>query len=198
MDEEEIKKLKEQIIEQIDSWHASDEQKAQAKEQIKEMDNEKFAEFLAKNNAVSSEKQEKKECPFCLINEGKIAGFKIAETKEALAVLEINPLSRGHIIIIPRKHEADFSSRKILSFARKIAKKIKKKLKAKDIAVNSSLVAGHQIVNIIPDYGEKQERKKAGKEELEKLQSLLKIENKARIKKEKPSVKYEKAPVRFP
>ncbi len=32
--------------------------------------------------------------------------YKLDENKSSLAVLEINPLSKGHSIVIPKKHQA--------------------------------------------------------------------------------------------
>ena len=74
LNEEEIKDIKKQIISQIDSWHASDEQKKQAKQQIEEMPAEELEAFLAKNKIISETKgkEDKTECVFCSIIQGKI------------------------------------------------------------------------------------------------------------------------------
>ncbi|EGS22239.1 uncharacterized protein CTHT_0017560 [Thermochaetoides thermophila DSM 1495] len=46
-------------------------------------------------------------CIFCKIIKGKsseIPCFKLVETEKSLAFLDINPLSRGHALVIPKVH----------------------------------------------------------------------------------------------
>ena len=44
------------------------------------------------------------DCIFCKIVSGDIPSFKIYETGETLAFLDIAPMSRGHVLVIPKKH----------------------------------------------------------------------------------------------
>ena len=44
------------------------------------------------------------ECVFCKIGKGEIPSKKIYENDGAIAFLDIDPLSEGHTLIIPRKH----------------------------------------------------------------------------------------------
>lgn len=193
MEKEELEKIKEELIAQIDSWQASDEQKEAAKEQFEDMPDDKFEEFLIKNNVV---KRDKSECPFCMISEGKISSFKIDETKEAIAVLEINPLSKGHVLVIPKKHQEGKPPEDVSKFAGQIAEKLKI-LNPKEVKTYANQIQGHTIINVVPDYGEKQERKKAEKKELEEVQNILseKKEVKEEKKEEKKEVKEEKLPI---
>ena len=178
LSEEQIKQIKEQITRQIDSWKATEKQKEQAKQEIRDMPAEKLEEFLIKNKLIKTEKEQEpvdlsvltksagKECIFCLISQGKIQSYKIDENKESVAVLEINPMSRGHVIIVPKKH---LSSDKVpslaFSLAKKTARKLKSKLKAEKVEISTSDVQGHAIINIIPIYKEMpKERKKASEE----------------------------------
>jgi diadenosine tetraphosphate (Ap4A) HIT family hydrolase len=214
LSEEEAKKIKEQIIKQIDSWNVSKEQKTQAKEQIENLKSEELEDFLIKNKLIKTqageENQDKKEevketapeqCPFCLIIEGKLPSYKIDENKDSIAVLEINPLSKGHSIAIPKKHQPiEKISSKALSLSKKVASRIKTRLKAKDISIQSATAFGHGIINIIPLYeNEKLERKKAEEAELKELQEKLTARKpKTTIIKEKKGKQLEKAPVRIP
>lgn len=191
---EELNKIKEELIGQIDSWKASDEQKNAAKQQIREMPEDKFEEFLAKNNVI---KRGKEECPFCMITDGKLSSYKIEENKSCLAVLEINPLSKGHVIVIPKKHEGGKPEEDVSKFAQEIAGKLKEKLKAKDVKIYANEIQGHTIINVAPDYGEKQERKKASQEELENIQKILKQEVKKEEKKPEEEKKVEKKLPKF-
>ncbi|KAH6847400.1 HIT-like domain-containing protein [Chaetomium sp. MPI-CAGE-AT-0009] len=43
-------------------------------------------------------------CIFCKIVKGDIPCFKLLETETTLAFLDINPLSRGHALVIPKFH----------------------------------------------------------------------------------------------
>jgi histidine triad (HIT) family protein len=43
-------------------------------------------------------------CIFCDIIEGKAPGCKIYEDELSLALLDINPFSRGHCLVIPKRH----------------------------------------------------------------------------------------------
>lgn len=44
------------------------------------------------------------DCIFCRIIKGEIPSFKIYEDKNYLAVLDISQFTRGHTILIPKKH----------------------------------------------------------------------------------------------
>ena len=43
-------------------------------------------------------------CIFCKINSGEIAGQIIAENDLAKAFLDAQPLSKGHTIVVPKRH----------------------------------------------------------------------------------------------
>ena len=45
-----------------------------------------------------------KNCIFCKIIKGEIPSFKIYEDEEFLAFLDISQFTRGHTIVIPKKH----------------------------------------------------------------------------------------------
>jgi histidine triad (HIT) family protein len=48
------------------------------------------------------------ECIFCKIVRGEIPSAKVLETDAVLAFLDINPVSRGHTLVIPKTHYATF------------------------------------------------------------------------------------------
>lgn len=43
-------------------------------------------------------------CIFCRIIKGELPAYKLLETEKSLAFLDIQPLSRGHTLIIPKQH----------------------------------------------------------------------------------------------
>src|SRR4030043_798070 len=81
----------------------------------------------------------------------KIKSVRIDENEGAIAVLEINPISKGHSIIIPKKHTEKIS-KKTLSFAKKVSKNIQKKFSPKSIEISKSKLFGHEIINLLPVY----------------------------------------------
>ncbi|KAA8894490.1 HIT-like domain-containing protein [Sphaerosporella brunnea] len=66
-------------------------------------------------------------CIFCKIIKGEIPCFKLAETPKVLAFLDIQPLSRGHAMVIPKTHGAklhdipDDELAELLPVAKKLA-----------------------------------------------------------------------------
>jgi len=44
------------------------------------------------------------ECIFCKIVRGEMPCFKVYENEYVLAFADINPISKGHTLIIPKKH----------------------------------------------------------------------------------------------
>src|SRR3989344_410146 len=196
LSEETAKEIREQLLSQIEKF--PEEQREAAQEQIEAMNPEELEEFLIKNNLIKKEGQE---CVFCLIFQNKIPSYKIAETQDAIAVLDINPLSKGHILIIPREHRVfEKTPDNIVALIKKVTEKLKKYLEPKDVELSLSNATGHTIINLIPAYKDiKLERKQATKESLEALQKQLKLdikEKKAKeVKEKKVEVKLEEKPL---
>ncbi|CAK7565331.1 MAG: Adenosine 5'-monophosphoramidase [Sporothrix epigloea] len=69
-------------------------------------------------------------CIFCKIIKGEIPCFKLIETEKTIAFLDINPLSRGHALVIPKFHGEklldipDEHLTDILPIVKKIAKAV--------------------------------------------------------------------------
>ena len=47
------------------------------------------------------------DCIFCKVLAGEIPSERVYEDDHAVAVMDINPWTRGHAVVIPRKHAAD-------------------------------------------------------------------------------------------
>lgn len=45
-----------------------------------------------------------KDCVFCKIVEGKIPSYKVYENANFMAFLDIAPVNKGQILVIPKKH----------------------------------------------------------------------------------------------
>ena len=196
--------IKQQIINQIESTFP-EEKKVSAIQQIKEMNESELEEFLTQNNLIKSPGTGEEQCIFCKIISGQIPSYKISEDENAIAVLEINPISRGHSLIIPKPHVQEVS-KETQEFAKQISLKLKERLNVKDTQIEESEMFGHKIINIIPIYDDKtlkQKKQQVPKDILESLQKELTIEIKEKqqepIIEKKPEIISEKwLPKRIP
>lgn len=208
INQEKILELKKQVLKQINTTFPPDKKQA-AIEQINDMNREQFIEFLNQNkliqtkadsdfpskNNLNESYSEQQETPFRQIVQGKIPSYKIDENKECVAVLEINPVSPGHSIIIPKNpvHEPSNLPQQCFSLAKKLSKKLKTKFKPREVIIASSSVLGEIILNVVPQYENEtleSQRSQAKKEDLETLQKAL--EKKSKQKSTVPKVKKEK------
>lgn len=103
-------------------------------------------------------------CVFCNIIEGKIPSSKIYEDDDVLAILDISQATKGHTLVMPKKHyenilqipEDDYI--KVMSKVKKIAQVILKAFDAKGLNIlnNCNEVSGQTVmhfhVHIIPRY----------------------------------------------
>lgn len=94
---------------------------------------------------------------FTKIINGEIPSYTIFENEEFIALLDINPNTRGHTLCIPKKEvnklfdldEQDYN--KLMSFARKIAIALKKAIECDRIGVAVvGLEVPHVHVHLIP------------------------------------------------
>ncbi len=183
MNKQDTSEIKRQLIENIEASLPKDKGDV-LKRQIVSMNDEQLESFLKKSNANP-------ECIFCSIASGKTDSFKINENDSAVAVLEINPASKGHVLIIPKEHlPLESFSPEIKKFAGEVAKILKDKLNPKDIEISSQDFGGHGIMNLVPVHkGESinSGRNKITKEELKEISETLakKEEIKEEPKKEK-------------
>lgn len=44
------------------------------------------------------------DCIFCKIVKGEIPSYKVFEDGQTLAILDINPVNKGHTLVLPREH----------------------------------------------------------------------------------------------
>jgi histidine triad (HIT) family protein len=94
---------------------------------------------------------------FTKIINGEIPCYKIAETDEFLAFLDVNPNSKGHTLCIPKKEvdkifdldEATYNG--LMRFSRRIAIALKKAVPCKRIGLTViGLEVPHAHVHLIP------------------------------------------------
>jgi len=162
--QEQSNQIKNQLLENLQFF--PENQQELIKQKILSLSPNELEQFLKENKLV------KQECIFCSILKGEIPSYKINEDENNIAILEINPLSRGHTLIIPKKHinKIPDSTR---DFTQKVARQLAK-LKPKQIRLKQNNILGHQIMEALPVYDEEpKERKKASATELKKIQKEL-------------------------
>ncbi len=175
--QEQVDIIKKRLISQIEATFPED-RKQFAKEQIDLMDSEQLEKFLIKNNLIKTEGSSKENCVFCSIISGDIKSYEVSQNKKALAVLEINPMAKGHVIVIPKDHVSSQEEmpEEAKNLAKRISSRIKAKLRPKSIRIEFSNLLGHEVINVIPVYAgpEPVEKRHATPDELSELQKVLK------------------------
>lgn len=183
---EESSKAKNQIIEQISKSQIPN--KEEIIKSVNSMNEKEFVDFLKQNNLLKSDGKES--CIFCSIVDKKLPSHAIDENDEALAVLEINPISKGHSIVIPKIHSKD-ASKKSYELAKNLSEKISDKLKPKKIEIINDSNFGHEIINVLPIYNKESihsQRKKETDIELKNIQKQLLAQKKVVQKPKKEDV----------
>ncbi len=104
------------------------------------------------------------DCLFCKIANGEIPSATLYEDETFRVILDVGPASKGHALIIPKKHAAnlyelpDDIASKALILAKKIAPKLQEGLHADGLNVvqNNGAAAGQTVnhfhIHLIPRY----------------------------------------------
>ncbi len=94
---------------------------------------------------------------FTKIVSGEIPSYKIAEDEQYYAFLDINPLAKGHTLVIPKK-ETDYifdveddELAGLMKFAKRVGKALEKVVECKRIGITViGLEVPHAHVHLIP------------------------------------------------
>jgi histidine triad (HIT) family protein len=99
------------------------------------------------------------DCIFCKISKEEIPSAKVYEDSEFFAFLDINPVVKGHTILIPKAHSRwmqntdDETVGKIFIVAKKIMNKIQGSLSCDYVSLN---VVGEEVehfhIHLMPRY----------------------------------------------
>lgn len=104
------------------------------------------------------------ECLFCKIINGDIPCTKVYENDKVLSFMDINPMSEGHLLVIPKHHgvtinevpEKDFLA--VMSAVKKIAQAVKEALNPDGMNIlqlngeAANQVVPHLHVHIVPRW----------------------------------------------
>ncbi len=122
---------------------------------------------------------------FTRIIQGEIPCYKVAEDDRYFAFLDINPLTEGHTLVVPKK-ETDYlfdldddTLAGMGLFAKRIAKRIGEKIACKRVAVVVlGLEVPHAHIHLIPINNEKdvdfhREKLKLSPEEFKRISTMI-------------------------
>lgn len=98
-------------------------------------------------------------CIFCDFVNNKKAFYKVWENSDALAFLDINPINKGHVLLIPKEHHSDIFDVnddlyiKLFSNAKKLSLKLKEINNSPRVGI---IVEGfgvdHVHIHLVPIY----------------------------------------------
>ncbi len=108
----------------------------------------------------------KDDCIFCKIASGEIPSRKLYEDDDFIVIMDLNPTSKGHSLIIPKEHYANLFEldEELAGKAMKLAKKMAARMTdvlgcdGFNLLQNNGECAGQTVfhfhLHLIPRYGE--------------------------------------------
>jgi histidine triad (HIT) family protein len=103
-------------------------------------------------------------CIFCKIVEGSLPSIRVFEDEHTIAIMDINPATRGHALVIPRRHADDIHDiddvdlARCATVAKQLAGRAVRGLGADGVTIMQSNGAAawqtvfHYHVHVIPRY----------------------------------------------
>lgn len=103
-------------------------------------------------------------CPFCEIVAGRMDAHVVQENDSAMAFLDVNPVSRGHTLVVPKKHADritdldEDSTAAVFNMVRDLSDAAEEALEPEGINIlqSNGKAAGQEIhhmhVHVIPRY----------------------------------------------
>jgi histidine triad (HIT) family protein len=132
----------------------------------------------------NNQNSHKKDCLFCQIVQGKSPSYRIYETKQILAFLDIYPQAKGHTLIVPKTHSVNLLDTKddlvcaAMSVAKKLAKEYRQILQAEGFIVTihngeiANQIIPHFHIHLIPVYENRSKDKAAASTQKKDLQAI--------------------------
>ena len=125
---------------------------------------------------------------FTRIINGEIPCYKVAEDKNFIAFLDINPVAEGHTLVVPKIEQDyifdldDATLAGMMAFAKKVAAKIKSVTECKRVAIAVlGMEVPHAHMHLIPmncegDIDFKKPKKELTSEQFAELTAKLRID----------------------
>lgn len=175
---QDLERIRKWLLDQIETTFP-EENKESGKQQIEAMNEEQLINFLKQNGLIKDQEGEKEsseseqKCVFCSIASGEIPSTKIEENDISIAILDINPVSEGHTLIIPKEHvsKQELIPKEAQDLAKKVSEKLQKVFSPKNVEIVPSEAMNHFMINVFPVYEKEslisQRRRKSPQELLE-------------------------------
>jgi histidine triad (HIT) family protein len=123
---------------------------------------------------------------FTKIINGEIPSYKVAEDDNYYAFLDINPVVKGHTLVIPKREEdnifdlEDDELAGLMVFAKKVAKSLENNIECRKVAVVViGLEVPHTHIHLLPINRESdinfQNKKQLSAEEAKEIQEKIKF-----------------------
>ena len=122
---------------------------------------------------------------FCSIVSGELPSYKIYEDDTVISILDIRPVSRGHTLVIPKKHYENIHEipedvmLRVYKIVKRVAEAQMRSLSPTGISVtqNNGAAAGqiifHFHTHVVPKDAEFHERVDAGPAELSRIATAI-------------------------
>lgn len=104
------------------------------------------------------------DCVFCKIVSGDIPSMRVYEDEDCIAIMDINPATPGHVLVVPKIHMTDLTEMeealagRLLMVAKRIGMRQKERLGADgfNVVQNNGRAAGQTVlhfhIHVIPRY----------------------------------------------
>ncbi len=186
--EEQVREVKRQIFEQ--TKHLPEAQRKAIEEQVEKMNAQELEDFVREQMSVQKSEGEKPQKGiFRMIVDGDVPSKRVNENKDAVGVVSVRAVSKGHVLVIPKKPvgDANLMPAGAYNLARQIGKRMVVKLKANSTAIQTENAFGEVVIDVIPIYDKPlsvtSPRYEAKEPELDEVYKLLRVVKKARVKK---------------
>jgi len=179
LSKEDIDLARKQLSEQIEKM-PDGQQKESARMQLVGMSDEAISAMVEQQRQSAGGAREQRSV-FRMIVDGSIPSKKVDENKDAIAVVSIRPVSKGHVIIIPKTLARDAKELPsgALILAKSVAAKMVSRLKAIATEIQTSRAFDEVIVNVIPVYDKRVDVNspayEASEDELNEVYDMLNV-----------------------
>lgn len=94
------------------------------------------------------------DCVFCQIIEGELPAHKVYEDDKMIAFLDVNPVSKGHTLVVPKEHVEDIRGAQGMDFLHEGLVKVSNAVdrafdpEGINIAQNTGEAAGQEVFHL--------------------------------------------------
>lgn len=145
---EEVEELKEQLRQQVQ--HLPEQQRQTAEAQIESLSAEALESMLEQQRSRAPASNQKS--IFRMIIDNEVKSYRVEENKDALAVLDINPIAKGHTLVIPKSPVSEIKDipAGAHQLASELSKTLAKAVNAKKIEIIPDKKFGEAHLHLIP------------------------------------------------